>query len=75
MHVKCEWIYQKEEEYFVTYGGIVNKGCENFKINELTPDAFKKLIFVQGLTVRKDAEIRVKIVTKIEQNSNVQKEE
>ena len=32
--------------------------CERFKLNELPPDIFKCLIFVQGLTAPEDGEIK-----------------
>ena len=35
-------------------------------LNELTSNSFKCLIFVQGLTSNKDAEIRSRILTKLE---------
>lgn len=49
----------KEDENYVSYGGIVNKMCEKFKVKELSSDMFKCLIFVQDLTANKDAEIHV----------------
>lgn len=36
-----------------------------FKLNELFPDMFKYLMFVQGLTSNKDGEIRVGVLTKL----------
>lgn len=62
---------KKEDEDFVTYAGIVNKECEKFELNELISDMFKGLIFVQGLTAKGDAEIRARILTKLEQNQKL----
>lgn len=45
--------------------------CEKFKLNELTPDIIKCLIFVQGLSANKDTEIRVKILSKLEIDSKL----
>lgn len=36
---------KKENEDFATYGGILNKECEKFKLNKLTPGILKCLIF------------------------------
>ena len=32
---------KKEDEDFFTYAGIVNRECEKFKFEELSPDRFK----------------------------------
>lgn len=58
------------EDYF-TYVGKVNRKCEKFKLCELTPDMFKCLIFNQGLTAEKDAEVRARTLSKLEQNQAV----
>ena len=54
------WLYlnlvKDEDEDFVIYTGVVNRECE--KMNELTSNLFKCLIFVEGLIANKDAEIR-----------------
>ena len=44
----------------------MNKWCEGFKLAELSPKNFKCLIFVQGLVSIKDAEIRRKVLNKLE---------
>lgn len=64
-------LMKKENEDFVTYARIINKECERFKLNELTPDMFKGLIFIQGLTAKKDAEICARILMKLEQNQKL----
>ena len=47
----------KGYEDFVTYARVVNRSCDKFKLNELTSDLSKCLIFVQDLTVNKDIKI------------------
>ena len=37
---------KKEDEDFFTYVGVVNRDCEKFKLEELSPDQFKCLVFV-----------------------------
>lgn len=51
---------------FVTYGAKVNKVCEDFKISSLAVDEFKSLIFVIGLKDQKEADIRSRLLQKIE---------
>lgn len=58
---------------FITYAGIVNGECERF--NELTPDLFNCLIFAYGLTTKNDAEICKRILTKVEQNQKLTRQE
>ena len=48
------------------FAATVNKHCNNFKLEDLTADDFKCLIFVQGLVSARDAEIRHRVLTKLE---------
>lgn len=43
-------ITKDENEDFVTYTGKDNREREKFKLNELSPDRFKCIIFVKTLT-------------------------
>ena len=56
---------------FVTYAGVVTGECEMFKLYELTSNSFKCLILILGLTSNKDAEIRSRILTKVEMDSKL----
>ena len=49
---------KKTNDNHVTYAGIVNRECNRFKLNELTADDFKCLIFIRELTAERDSEIR-----------------
>ena len=62
---------KREDEDFVTYAGNVNRMCERFMLHDLSIDRFKCLVFVQGLTSSKDKNIRSRILTKLEQGSEV----
>ena len=42
-------VTKSEEDDYLTYAIIVNKLCDDFKLEELSSDNFKWLIFVQGL--------------------------
>lgn len=63
---QCLSVTKKSFDDFVTYAGIVNKNCENFKLNTLTPDEFKSLIFVCGLQSSHDSDIRTRLLSKME---------
>ena len=49
----------------------MNDHCEGFKLAELIPDNFKCLIFVQCLVSTKDAEIRRRVLNKLENEPNL----
>ena len=44
----------------------MNKLCNDFKLAELTVDDLKCLIFAQGLVSAEDAEVRRRVLTKLE---------
>ena len=56
---------------YSTSAEIVNRECERFKLKELTPNMFKCLIFVQGLTALEDGEVRTRILSELEQNPRI----
>ena len=68
---KCLNIIKEDDEDFVAYTRKVNAQCEWFKFKDLKEDMFKCLIFVQGLTSNKDKVIRSKIVTMLEQDTEI----
>ena len=45
---------------------VVNNLCNDFKLAELTTDDVKGLIFAQGLISAEDAEVRRRVLTKLE---------
>ncbi|XP_065078071.1 uncharacterized protein K02A2.6-like [Ochlerotatus camptorhynchus] len=45
---------------------MVNKHCEAFQLSKLTPDQFKALHFVCGLQSPRDADIRARLISKLE---------
>lgn len=50
----------------VTYAGKVNHECERFKLSDLSSSQFKSLIFVAGLTSPEDADIRTRLLSKLD---------
>ena len=57
---------KKANDNYVSYTGIVNRECVRFKLNELTADNFECLIFVQGLTAKRDSEIQSYVLSELE---------
>ena len=68
---KCMNVTRREEDDYTTYASIVNKHCDDFKLEELSADNFKCLIFVQGLVLNKDSEIRRRVLNKLESEQNL----
>ena len=68
---KCMNLTRNEEDDFITYASIVNKHCDDFKLAELSADNFKNLVFTQGLISAKDAEIRRRVLNKLENEPNL----
>lgn len=64
----CKWLQvaKKETEDFTAYTATVNKLCEDFKINKMTTDEFKCLIFILGLKHPKEADIRSRLHIKMD---------
>ncbi|CAH8589626.1 unnamed protein product [Dicrocoelium dendriticum] len=63
----CLKLVKRDAVDFVTHAGIVNRECERFKLGMMTPDQFKSLIFVCSLQSHADADIRTRILHKLEQ--------
>lgn len=68
---KCLNITKQEDEDFITYAGKVNAHCESFNLKDLKEDMFKSLIFVQGLTASKDKDIRSRILSIMNQDTEI----
>ena len=58
--------YEKVNNNYVTYTSNANRKCDRFKLNDLTVDNSKCLIFVKGLMAERDLEIRSRILSKLE---------
>ena len=67
---KCLNLVRKGQEDFMTFAAVVNKHCNDFKLAELSANNFKCLIFIQGLVAVKDAEIRQRILNKLQNEPN-----
>ena len=63
---KCLNTVKDNQQDFLAFAASVNKLCKDFKLAELTSDDFKCLIFAQGLVSAEDAEVRRRVLTKLE---------
>lgn len=68
---QCLKLIKNTEDDWVTYAGVVNRECERFKLRQMTDDQFKCLIFACGLQSPHDAEIRTRLLNRMEQDPNL----
>ena len=68
---KCLNLTKRDSDDYLGFVSIINKNCNDCKLGELSADNFKCLIFAQGLLSAKDAEIRCKVLSKLENEPNV----
>lgn len=66
LRYRCLQSSKLSQDDFVSYASKINKSCEDFKLNTLTSDQFKCLIFIIGLRSQEDADIRTKLLGKLE---------
>ena len=57
--------------YFTACAGTVTKECKRFKISSIAVTQFKCSIFACGLKSDGNAEVRTRILSKIEQNLDI----
>ena len=63
---KCLKLTKRDSDDYLGFASVVNKYCDDFKLGELSADNFKCLTFAQGLVSAKDAEIRRRVLSKLE---------
>ena len=63
---KCLNLTKRNSDDYLEFASVVNKNCDDFKLGELSVDNFKCLIFPQGLVSAKNAEIRCRVLSKLE---------
>nr|CAX83705.1 Gag-Pol polyprotein [Schistosoma japonicum] len=68
---QCFQISKSPSDDYLTYAGKVNRECERFKLNEITADQFKCLIFICGLKNPEDVDVRTRILARIEQEPSI----
>ncbi|XP_061509326.1 uncharacterized protein K02A2.6-like [Anopheles gambiae] len=63
---QCLQIVKSALEDIITYGGRVNKACEDSEFENLKLDDFKCLIFICGLQAPEFSDIRARLLSRIE---------
>ena len=62
----CLNLTKRDSDDYLGFASVVYKNWDDFKLGELSADNFKCLIFSQGLVSAKDAEIRRRFRSKLE---------
>lgn len=62
---------KEDSEDYLAYSCKVNKSCVDFKLSELTEEQFKCLTFVCGLKSKQDAEIRMRLINKLNEAADL----
>ncbi|CAH8629424.1 unnamed protein product [Schistosoma rodhaini] len=68
---QCLNLVKREADEYGVLADIVNRECEKFKLRSLTEDQFKCLIFIKALQSPRDAEIRTRLLTRLDQDPNI----
>ncbi|XP_055522648.1 uncharacterized protein K02A2.6-like [Wyeomyia smithii] len=63
---QCLQLVKSEADDIITYGGKVNRACEEFEFKDLKIEQFKCLLFVCGLKATRYADIRARLLSRIE---------
>ncbi|XP_052566467.1 uncharacterized protein K02A2.6-like [Culex pipiens pallens] len=63
---QCLQLAKSEAEDIITYGGKVNRACEDFEFQKVKIDQFKCLIFICGLKSPRYADVRARLLSRIE---------
>ncbi|KAK4468996.1 hypothetical protein MN116_000138 [Schistosoma mekongi] len=68
---KCLQLTKDADEDYLSYASRINLQAERFKLNALSNDQFKCLLFVSGLQSQADADVRTRLLSRIEQNDDM----
>lgn len=66
LRFKCFQLTKADNMDIYSFGGTVNRMCEEFGLSDLTIEQFKCLIFVMGLKSQSDLDIRTKLLSKLD---------
>ncbi|XP_058840134.1 uncharacterized protein K02A2.6-like [Topomyia yanbarensis] len=67
----CLQTTKEDGEDYLAYSCKANKSCADFKLSELTEEQFKCLIYVCGLQSNKEAEIRMRLINKLNETVDI----
>ena len=68
---KCLNLTKRDSDDYLGFASVVNKNCDDFQLGESSADNFKYLIFAQGLVPGKDTEIRRRVLSKLENETDL----
>ena len=68
---KCLNLTKRDSDDYLGFALVVNINCDDFQLGEMSADNFKCLIFAQGLVSAKNAEIRRRVLSKLENEPNL----
>lgn len=68
---RCLQISKGPTEDYISYACRVNKCCVEFELGKLSEEEFKSLVFVCGLKSETDADVRARLLTRIEERKDV----
>lgn len=71
IHYNCLKLTKSNANDYVTFTGFVNCKCEKFQLQSLAEDKFICLIFIAGLQFSQDTDIRMRLLSKLDQEKNV----
>ncbi|XP_053691514.1 uncharacterized protein K02A2.6-like [Sabethes cyaneus] len=67
----CLQTTKEDSEDYLAYSCRVNKSCVDFKLSEVTEEQFKCPTFVCGLKSKQDAEIRMRLINKLNEAADL----
>lgn len=62
----CLRLAKSDADDYITFASLVNRHCEEFELPQLKIDQFKALVFICGLQSSKEAEVRTRLLSKLE---------
>ncbi|XP_055623649.1 uncharacterized protein K02A2.6-like [Toxorhynchites rutilus septentrionalis] len=68
---RCLQVTKQATEDYKTFACRVNKLCVEFELEKLSEDQFKCLVFVCGLKAESDAEVRTRLLSRIEERNDI----
>ncbi|CAH8468203.1 unnamed protein product [Schistosoma rodhaini] len=68
---QCLNLVKRDADEYGALADVVNRECERFKLRSLTEDQFKCLVFIKALQSPQDAEVRTRLLIRLDQDPNV----
>ncbi|XP_039452532.1 uncharacterized protein K02A2.6-like [Culex pipiens pallens] len=68
---KCLQVTKEDSEDILAYSCRVNRACVDFKLSALSEEQFKCLIFVCGLRSSGDSDMRMRLITRLNEAADI----